>query len=196
MPPKSQIASFLPLSDNTSSNEVRQTQLLFEYGLPSVSSGNEFESNRSDVLTATQSESDPPVEPVPRSVKVGPEEPQMTKVEGRTLQIKQLWEGTVTELCGKSFLAVLNDKSRSNSPAEQVEFESIELREDDWALVEPGAVFYWMIGTERTRAGQVRNISNIEFSRLPVWTRSSLKAASEEGSRVEQWFHHDGNQPS
>ncbi|MFZ0796818.1 MAG: hypothetical protein WAM98_03450 [Terriglobales bacterium] len=163
--------------------------------------GNECESDQSGTLI--QSEAVPlsmqestAAEPVPRSVKVEPETPQMAKEAGRALQIKQLWEGTVTELRGGTFVAVLNDKSRPSSPAEQVEFESIELREDDWPLVAPGAVFYWMIGTERTPSGQVRNISNIEFSRLPIWTRSSLKTASEKGLRMEQWFHADGNHPS
>ena len=66
-------------------------------------------------------------------------------------------------------MAVLNDRSRLDGPEERVEFESIELREDDLPLVVPGSVFYWMIGTERTPAGQVRKILNIEFSRLPVW---------------------------
>lgn len=187
MPPKSQITSFLQSSNRTSSNEIRQTQLLFEFGLP-LYYGNDFES-------APLQESTTP-EPVPRSVKVAPEEPQMAKEAGRTLQIKQLWEGTVTELRGETFLAVLNDKSRPNSPAEQVEFESVELREDDWPLVAPGAVFYWMIGTEHTPSGQVRNISNIEFSRLPVWTRSSLKAACDNMWRTKQWFHANGDRPA
>lgn len=194
MPPKSQITSFLQSSDRTSSHDIRQTQLLFEFGMP-IKSDHSNDQNQNDTAPLSAQENAPPVEPVPRSVKVGPEIPQIAK-EGRTLQIKQLWEGTVMELRRGTFLAVLNDKSRPNSPAEQVEFESVELREDDWPLVAPGAVFYWMIGSERTPSGQVRNISNIEFSRLPVWTRSSLKTASEKGLRVEQWFHANGNRPS
>jgi hypothetical protein len=195
MPPKSRITSFHLSSGRTSNDQLR---LLFEFGLPS-SYGNEPESDQSNTMNQRESaplSQESIAEPVPLSVKVSPEEPRMAKEAGRTLQIKQLWEGTVTELCGQTFMAVLNDKSRPNSPAEQVEFESVELREDDWSLVAPGAVFYWMIGTERTPSGQVRNISNIEFSRLPIWTRSSLKAASEKGSRLEQWFHANGSRPS
>jgi hypothetical protein len=199
MPPKSQITSFLPSSNRTTSDQIRQTQLLFEFGSP-LSYGNEAESNQSDTLNQSESAAlsvqEGSAEPVPLSVKVGPEQPQMSREAGRTLLIKQLWEGTVTELRDQTFLAVLNDKSRSDTPAEQVEFESVELRQDDWPLVAPGAVFYWMIGTERTPSGQVRNVSNIEFSRLPVWTRSSLNAASEKGSRVERWFHANGNHSS
>jgi hypothetical protein len=200
MPPKSQITSSLQSSNRTSSDEIRQTQLLFEFGVP-FSYGNEFESDQSNTLNQSESghvsvQESTSAEPVPRSVKVAPEEPKMAKEAGRTLQIKQLWEGTVTELHGGTFLAVLNDKSRPNSPAEQVEFESVELREDDWPLVAPGAVFYWMIGTERSPSGQVRNISNIEFSRLPIWTRSSLKAACDNMWRTKEWFHTNGDRPA
>jgi hypothetical protein len=204
MPPKSLITSFLGLPNRTSSDQIEKTRLLFELGLPSISDEDNDGSTRSDILATNQTgnlasttraiASDEA--PVSRTVKVEPDVPETTKQAGTSLQIKQLWEGTVTEVQGKTFVAVLNDKSQPNSPEEYVEFESVELRQDDWPLVAPGAVFYWMIGTERTRSGQVRNISNIEFSRLPVWTRSFLKAASEKGSRVEQWFHANGNHPS
>jgi hypothetical protein len=193
MPPKSRIASSAQSSNRTSSDQIRQTQLLFAYS-------DESEADQSSTMSQSESDSlsvqQRTAEPVPTSVKLSPEEPRMAKDAGRTLQIKQLWEGTVTELRGGTFVAVLNDKSRPNNPAEEVEFESVELREDDWPLVTPGAVFYWMIGTERTPSGQVRNISNIEFSRLPIWTRSSLKAAYDKGLRVEQWFHANGNHPT
>jgi hypothetical protein len=201
MPPKSQITYLLGPPNKTSSDQIRDTQLLFEFGnVPSVY-GNRAESQ--STVVADQIESSPPTSPtsegdgaqVPRSVRVKPSVPE-TKQKGPSLLIKQLWEGTVTEVYGGTFVAVLNDKSRLNSPEERVEFESIELREDDRPLVVPGSVFYWMIGTERTPAGQVRNISNIEFSRLPVWTRGSVKAASEKASRAEQWFHANGNHPS
>lgn len=201
MPPKSQSTYSLGPPNKTSSDQIRETQLLFEFGnVPSLY-GNRAESQ--NTVVADQIESPPPTSPtgegdgaqVPRSVQVKPSVPE-TRQKGPSLLIKQLWEGTVTEVHGATFVAVLNDKSRLDSPEERVEFESIELREDDRPLVVPGSVFYWMIGTERTPAGQVRNISNIEFSRLPVWTRGSVKAAKEKGSRAEQWFHANGNHPS
>jgi hypothetical protein len=202
MPPKSQITSLLGLANRTSSDQIRNTQLLFEFGDVPSFYGNWDESRRP--LEPNQVEDLFPTAPtvtragaqIPSSVRVEPSLPETAREKGPSLQIKQLWEGTVTEVHGETFVAVLNDKSRLNSPEEQVEFESVELRGDDWPLVVPGSVFYWMIGTERTPSGQVRNISNIEFSRLPVWTRSSLKAASEKGSRTNQWFHANGNHPS
>ena len=102
MPPKSQITSFLQSLNRTSSHDVRGTQLLFEFGSLSLSDGNEGESHQSNTLTAAiQNEPALLIEPVPRSVKVGPEVPQMAKEAGRTLRIKQLWEGTVTEVYGQ-----------------------------------------------------------------------------------------------
>jgi hypothetical protein len=200
MPPKSQIASFLGLPNRTSSDQIEKTRLLFELGIPSISYEDNEGDNRSDIYATNQTGNLPPtaraIASAKAPVQVEPDVPETTKQAGTSLQIKQLWEGTVSEVHGTTFVAVLNDKSQPNSPEEYVEFESVELRQDDWPLVAPGAVFYWMIGTERTRSGQVRNISNIEFSRLPVWTRSSLKAASEKGSRVEQWFHANGNHPA
>jgi hypothetical protein len=177
---------------------------LFELGLPSISDANNEWSNRPNVLATNQIGNlastaraiSNPEASVPRTVKVEPDVPETTKQAGASLQIKQLWEGTVTEVRGETFVAILNDKSQPSSPAEQVEFEAVELRVDDLPLVVPGSVFYWMIGTERTPSGQVRNISNVEFSRLPVWTRSSLKTASEKGSRAKQWFHANGSYPS
>jgi hypothetical protein len=201
MPPKSQITYLLGPPNKTSSDQVRDTQWLFEFGNVPSFYGNRAESQ--NTVAADQIESSPPTFPmregggaqVPRSVRVKPSVPE-TREKGPSLLIKQLWEGTVTEVCGGTFVAVLNDKSQPNSPEERVEFESIEIREDDRPLVVPGSVFYWMIGTERTPAGQVRNISSIEFSRLPVWTRNSIRAASEKGSRAGEWFHANGNHPS
>jgi hypothetical protein len=199
MPPKSQISSLPGLPNRTSGDDIRDTQLLFEFGVPSFSWGGSLLT-----LAPGQTENSLPTTPttantsaqVPRSVRVEPSVPETTRGKGPNLLIKQLWEGTVTQVRGETFVAVLSDKSRLNSPEEHVEFESVELREDDLPLVVPGSVFYWMIGTERTSSGQVRNISNIEFSRLPLWTRGSLKAALEKGSRTKQWFHDNGNHPS
>lgn len=201
MPPKSQITYWLGPANKTFSEQIRDTQLLFEFGVAPSFYGNRSESP--NTVAADQIESSPPTGPmnegdgtqVPRSVRVKPSVPEV-KEKGPSLLIKQLWEGTVTEVRGETFVAVLSDKSRPDSPEENVEFESVELREDDLPLVAPGSVFYWMIGTERTPSGQVRNISNIEFSRLPVWTRGSIRAASEKASSVEQWFHANGNRPS
>lgn len=206
MPPKSQTIYSVQSPTRTSSDDIREMQLLFDFASPmtavSASAGNVDPTLCSSEIHSNQPPGQDPGETasgdvsvradVPRSATVKPKVPDAAG-KGRSLQIKQLWEGTVTEVLDDTFEAVLTDKSRPDSPEEHVQFESVELRADDRPLVSPGSVFYWMIGTERTPAGQVRNISNIEFSRLPVWTRSSLKAAEKKGSSAAEWFHANGS---
>jgi hypothetical protein len=201
MPPKSQITFLIGQRSKTFYEEISKNQLLFDLGISLASSDTDEAENRSSGSMASHSETSPPVaasildaiQTVPRSVRLQPEVPEVPHVTGATLQIRQLWEGTVTEVHEQAFVAVLSDKTHPNSPDERVEFERFELRDEDRSLVEPGAVFYWMLGTERTASGQVRNISTIELSRLPLWTRSSLKAACDKTERTKQWFQANGN---
>jgi len=202
MPPKSQTTSLIGEASRTRYQEVRP---LFELARPLAAQDNTAESERANTLGISQND-DPPMTaqigastpPVPRSVAVEPNEPVIAKYKGNSLQIRQLWEGTVIEVHDKAFVAVLTDKTRLGTPDEQAsfEFESSELSEDDRPLVAPGAVFYWMMGTEQRLSGQVRSISTVEFSRLPMWTQSSLSSASEKASRAKQWFRVNGDRPS
>jgi hypothetical protein len=124
------------------------------------------------------------------NVELVPPTPRVTKGHGSTLQIRQLWECTVTELRSEGFVATLSDKTKLDSPDEQglFEFENIEISEDDHRLLSPGSVFYWMMGTERTRAGQVKNVSSVEFRRSPAWTRSAVAQASAQAASLKEWF--------
>jgi hypothetical protein len=125
------------------------------------------------------------------NIELDPVHPKNNKRRrGTTLQIRQLWECTVTELRREGFVATLSDKTKRDSPEEQAlfEFENIEISEDDHRLVSPGSVFYWTIGTERTPAGQVKNVSSVEFRRSPAWTRSAIVSASAQAARLKEWF--------
>src|ERR1700690_656553 len=51
-------------------------------------------------------------------VELAPPDPKVTKGHGPTLQIRQLWECTVTELRGDGFVAILSDKTKLDSPEE------------------------------------------------------------------------------
>jgi hypothetical protein len=128
--------------------------------------------------------------PVPQSVTLGPPVPKVVKGNGPSLQIRQLWEGTVTYVSTDHFVATLTDKTQLTNPDEQATFEfaSFEVPEDDKSLVKPGSVFYLMIGTTKALSGQIRNISALEFRRLPSWTRSSLETASVRASSLKKWF--------
>lgn len=145
----------------------------------------DFGTNQQSVVSTLQL-----VSSTPCTVALEPPVPVVVSGTGSTLQIRQLWEGTVTEVRGEGFVATLNDRTKPCSPDEQAifEFESFEVPTDDQPLVTPGSVFYWMMGTERTHSGQIRNVSSVEFRRLPFWTKRSLVNASERVAHLKEWF--------
>ena len=101
---------------------------------------------------------------------------------------RQLFEGTVTEVRDTGFLANLVDKTNHSNPEEHAvfDFSEIEISPEDRPLIRTGASFYWVIGIEITVAGQVKNVSMVQFRRLPKWTRSRLARGSENARRLAE----------
>jgi hypothetical protein len=108
------------------------------------------------------------------------------------LRTDQFWEGTITEVRPKDFVALLVDQTNPNNPDEQVVFDAAEVSESDRAYIQPGAAFYWIIGSERSPAGQIRNVSIVEFRRVPTWTRSAIARAADRAARIKDAFHSGG----
>jgi hypothetical protein len=106
------------------------------------------------------------------------------------LKTRQLWEGTVTELSNTGFAAVLTDKTNPRNPDEQVifDFDNTEISPEDQKLISPGSSFYWIIGNERTLAGQVKNVSMVQFRRIPAWTERRLATAADRARRIRESF--------
>jgi hypothetical protein len=101
---------------------------------------------------------------------------------------RQLWEGTVTELSEKEFVAILSDKTDARNPDEQAVFDLSEISPEDHKLIRPGASFYWTIGNEITVAGQLKNVSMVQFRRLPPWTQHRLERGAESARRLRESF--------
>jgi hypothetical protein len=117
-----------------------------------------------------------------RLVRPATKVPLSSKVAA--LKRKQLWEGTVLKVHASGFIARITDRTNPKNPDEQAEFETAEISAEDHALVHPGASFYWTIGSERTPAGQIRNVAVINFRRLPRYTSFSLKRAEAKVQRL------------
>ncbi len=105
--------------------------------------------------------------------------------KGVTLQTRQLWDGTVTQVFSDGFLATLVDKTDPNNPDEEAMFEFGEVQEDDIDFVSPGSAFYWTIGSERTPAGQIRTVSSLQFRRIPTWTHAALEQVADRVQRLK-----------
>jgi hypothetical protein len=106
------------------------------------------------------------------------------------LKTRQLWEGTVTELSDNGFVAVLSDKTNPSNSDEQAtfDFDNTEISPEDQKLVCPGSSFYWIIGNEQTLAGQVKNVSMVQFRRVPAWTEGKLAREADRARRVRESF--------
>jgi hypothetical protein len=89
---------------------------------------------------------------------------------------RQLWEGTVTEIMPEGFVAVLSDRTNTGNPDERAtfDFDNTEISPEDLKLVALGSSFYWVIGIEHTIGGQVKNISMIQFRRVPAGQNASF----------------------
>jgi hypothetical protein len=127
---------------------------------------------------------------VPTGARLCPEVTITPRKRGSILQTRQLWEGTVTEVRAGGFAAVLMDKTNPANPDEHArfDFENVEIAADDRTLVRPGAAFYWIIGSEKTPGGTVKNISIVQFRRVPAWTRSALSEAAERAKSITALF--------
>lgn len=195
MPPKSLIASLLGLSDRTFAGDgkVDQIKSIFDFGLNKQDLDTAVVESKQESAESKTSQFVSPTTPVIRGVLVDKGAPVVSRGDGGSLQIRQLWEGTVTELCEDGFIATLTDKTRPNNPDERAvfQFESIEVPVDDLPLVQPGSVFYWTLGIESKASGQVKNVSTVEFRRLPAWpwTTSSIATASSEASKLRGWLN-------
>ena len=93
------------------------------------------------------------------------------------------WEGMVLDVSEGSFIARLVDMNDSS------QFEEAEIKnsavsdQDDIALIKPGAIFFWSIGT-RIEGRRSEQVSLIQFRRLPVWTKSEIQQSKQEAAEI------------
>jgi hypothetical protein len=97
-------------------------------------------------------------------------------------QAIQKWEGYVVAVGQDTFRALLIP-IKGEGPDQEAEVYIEEVAQDDRALIEPGAVFYWSIGYLDRPSGRAR-ASVIRFRRLPVWTKHELGNAKREAHRL------------
>lgn len=97
----------------------------------------------------------------------------------------QEWEGYVTDISDKLFIARLVDiTGRSNLAEEEAEFPLEDLSQSDLRLIKIGAVFRWTIGYQVNAAGSKRRVSQVVFRQLPQWSKSELVASEKEARRL------------
>ncbi|MCY3768617.1 MAG: hypothetical protein OXG56_04515 [Gammaproteobacteria bacterium] len=114
----------------------------------------------------------PPVDNlVPDKAKVRP---------SRTFTPTTEWEGYVESMSEEEFsVRLVNVRSQSSLPTDQATFHKDEVSEYDRQLLREGAIVRWVIGRERLSTGQVRNVSELYFRRLPAHSEEDYNRANE-----------------
>ena len=132
----------------------------------------------------------------------GPQEVSSPKLKPVILHVRDFgkrgfsalshWEGIVEEVKGDTFSSRLIPLAEQNGGMEKYEFTEFSFEdlavEDDRALVQPGAVFYWTIGRARNEAGTMTNTSLVRFRRLPATTRTEQERAESEAEDLLSMF--------
>jgi hypothetical protein len=97
----------------------------------------------------------------------------------------QEWDGYVISMNDSSFSARLTDITAGGIPdIEEVEIPFEELDETSIRRMEPGSLFRWSIGYERSPAGQKTRVSRIIIRQLPRWRKTELEKANREAAEL------------
>ena len=83
--------------------------------------------------------------------------------------VNQKWFGVVDEISETSFTATLTDLTKGGTK-EIGDFEMKEVAYDDLALIKIGAGFYFSVGYQMNKSGQISRTSLLRFQRLSEWT--------------------------
>jgi hypothetical protein len=101
---------------------------------------------------------------------------------------KRKYQGEVRELTNDGFIGRLRNLSES-APDQEAEFYFEDVSPNDKELVAIGALFYWNIGYMTLVGGQRLGCHTLAFKRLPVWTKTEIKAAKQRAKSLFEWVN-------
>ena len=117
---------------------------------------------------------------VPRSARVDILPPLVESAPTASLHPLQEWEGYVTHIGDDEFGAQLLDlTARDSFACADALIPLGEVSAEDRLRMEPGSIFRWVIGYERTVGGTRRRVSQIVFLDLPRITDRDLERGRE-----------------
>ena len=100
-----------------------------------------------------------------------PDQPTIPE-ESRSVVMHTLqeWEGYILELGDSDFTARLADLTVRSEQVEEAVIPLEEIADDDLPRLQPGTIFRWVIGYERSISGTKRRVSQIVLRDLPAMT--------------------------
>lgn len=105
-------------------------------------------------------------------------------------KLLQMWEGRVVSIDEDEheFTAIVNDKTNSLLPGEELTMSIEEIPPSDLSLLASGAVFYWSIGYSDYPGRPRTRESRIRFRRLKKWQKSEINIAKDRGKKLADFF--------
>ena len=117
---------------------------------------------------------------LPRNGGVDILPPPVASVPTASLHPLQEWEGYVTDIGDDQFGARLLDVTAGDTVERKDAVIPLdEVSPGDRSRMEPGSIFRWVIGYERSVGGTRRRVSQIVFSDLPRITDRDLERGRE-----------------
>lgn len=114
--------------------------------------------------------------------------PDLGLVDIGYFDIRQHFEGYVTHIDERTFVAIVKDRANQNNPDEEVTISLDEVAAGDRALVIPGAVFYWYLGYANYPGVPRARQSRINVRRLAGWTEGEISRVYDEARRIAEYF--------
>jgi hypothetical protein len=151
---------------------------------PEVSERNKFSGSETHSPVVDQTS-------LPRTMFVGPPVVMPQMVVRRTEwteTMQQQWECIVLEVSDDVVACELHDLWDDSKPTEFAEVYLTEFSESDRQLLHEGTVFYWSVGYETRRNGQIKGFSTFRVRRIPSLTSSQKKSIAAEAAKLSGLF--------
>lgn len=102
------------------------------------------------------------------------------------IKLLQQWECVVSQVHDDCVECEMHDLTDESKPIECAEIYLEEFNEFDRALLCEGTVFYWSIGHETKRTGQVRRYSELRVRRMPPLTNLKKREIGERAKQLSE----------
>jgi len=124
-------------------------------------------------------------EPKPQNIGISPVRFPLSRLRPAPREITlQEWEGRVLQLEGRIVIARLVDITAGDTEEkEEVELPLDDVTEADQGLLQPGALFRWILGYSYA-SGRKERFARVIVRRLPVWTEREMQEADREASEL------------
>lgn len=102
------------------------------------------------------------------------------KLNLRSLTPIAEWEGYIHEVKGNEFFVkMVNINTKQSIPEDLATFSVNDVSEHDLKLLNKGAYVRFILGRERLPSGEIRNVSQLFFRRLPAHSRKDFDRAKQ-----------------